>query len=429
VTASRWLPRTRRRLRDLMLMAVLSTVGVIAAGYVLYMERAPNPFQSTYSIHVALTAADGVQPGLGQPVDVVGVGVGQISGVQLHDGLALLTLSIERSKLRHVYADATATLAPITPLGDLELDLSPGRPPARVLPPGGTLGAGQTSSPGSLTDLLDALNTDTRAYVSSLIQSMGDGTHGRAPDIHSLLTALGPTTAQVRQIAVALHARRQDLAALVHNLSGVMRAAADNGQVSDLIASGDKTLKALASQDTALGQSVNELPSTLATARSTLANLQAFDGELAPTLSALLPAIHRLPQTVSDLQSFARSATPIVRTKIRPFVRAAQPLLARLRPAVSDISATDPDLLTSVKILRYTTNELAYNGGSSQPGMLFWLDWVAHNWNNIMAQGDAHGNIGRAELYVTCPSIAKLGSLGMLLAGISDTLSICPGAF
>jgi phospholipid/cholesterol/gamma-HCH transport system substrate-binding protein len=208
-----------------------------------------------------------------------------------------------------------------------------------------------------------------------------------------------------------------------------MRAADDGGQVSNLIASGDKTLRALATQDVALGQSVNQLPSTLATARSTLINLHAFDDQLGPTLSALLPAIHRLPATITSLRSFARPATPILRTQVRPFVGAAQPLLAQLRPAASDISAIDPDLLTSVKILRYTTNELAYNSGSSQPGMLFWLDWVAHNWNNIMAQGDAHGNIGRAELYVTCPSIAKLGSLGMLLAGISDTLSICPGAF
>jgi phospholipid/cholesterol/gamma-HCH transport system substrate-binding protein len=81
-----------------------------------------------------------------------------------------------------------------------------------------------------------------------------------------------------------------------------------------------------------------------------------------------------------------------------------------------------------LKVLRYAANELAYNPPGNDEGMLFWLDWVAHDWNNIFTTGDAHGRIGRAELYVPCPQLATLGPLGRLLAGATGTINVCPGA-
>src|SRR5439155_11659793 len=124
------LMRTRAAtyLRFLAVFAVLGTLGLASSAYLLIKQRAPNPFRDTYTIKAMFTEADGVIAGIGQPVNVAGVKVGQVTGARLADGKALVTMELRREQLPHVYADASAILDPITPLKDMQIALSPGRP-------------------------------------------------------------------------------------------------------------------------------------------------------------------------------------------------------------------------------------------------------------------------------------------------------------
>jgi phospholipid/cholesterol/gamma-HCH transport system substrate-binding protein len=353
------------------------------------------------------------------------VQVGSITGAKLSNGLALVTLTLQRHQVPHVYANANAALDPITPLGDVQINLSPGAPPSRPLPVGATLGVGQTASPVQLEDLLSNLDTDTRTWLSSLVASLGQGTGGQAANIRGALVTLGPSARQVKEITAALAKRRRELAELVHNLAVVTRAASRDGQLPRLVVAGDQTLQALAAQGVPLRQSISQLPATLQRTEATLVDLRAFAGQLGPTLTSLLPAVHRLPATFDSLRPFARTAATALAQNVRPFVVEAQPLVKRLSPAVTHLSTVTPFLTNAFQVVNYFVNELAYVRGGKDQGYLYWLDWFVHNFNSLAGTGDAHGSLFRADVLFNCKELANMVQLGSLLETALGANTVC----
>jgi phospholipid/cholesterol/gamma-HCH transport system substrate-binding protein len=318
-------PRRRVYLRFLVVFVLLGASGLAAAAYLLIQQRAPLPFQNVYTVKAEFTSADAVVSGLGQPVNVVGVKVGQVVSAKLVDGRALVTLEIQRDKVARVHRDATAVLEPITPLNDMQINLDPGSPSAPALGQGDVLGVSQTAPPVPLSDLLSTLDGDTRSFLTSLIASVDQGVSGRGPDTRRMLRALGPTTHQVALITEQAAARRRDLARLVHNLARVTGAASQDRELGSLVAAGNQTLAAIARQDAPLRASLAKLPATLDTARTTLTHLEPFAQKLAPTLTALTPAVRRLPATFAALRPFVDQGTDTLRHDVRPLVGGGAP--------------------------------------------------------------------------------------------------------
>jgi phospholipid/cholesterol/gamma-HCH transport system substrate-binding protein len=418
--------RVRQNLRFLVTITVLAVVGLASAAYVLYHQRAPVPFRDTYEVNVEMTAADGVAPGLGQPVAVAGVKVGSITAASLVDGNALITLQIDRGQLPKVYGDATATLVPITPLKDMRIDLDPGNPPAPELRDGATLGVERSSVPVPLSDLLSSLDLDTRTFLQSLVTSFDQGTAGRGEDLRRALVTLGPTTNQVGRITRELAQRRTEIARLVHNLALVTRAASRDRQLGDVIVAGNATLAALAEQDAPLRASIAKLPGTLETTRATLVNAATFADKLGPTTAALLPAVRRLPATLLALRPFADTGTRVISKRLRPFVREARPLVRDLAPAITTLNALSPELTTTMQVSNSFLNTFAYNPPGNDEGFLFWFSWFAHNWNSLFGTGDAHGGIGRAMVMVNCQQFSSFVNLGPLFQTLVGAADLCP---
>ena len=414
--------RARVYVRFLTMLTVLGVLGIASAVYVVIHERVTLPFQHVYTIKAAFSAADGVVSGIGQPVDVVGVPVGQITGVDLADGAAVVTMQLQRGQLPHVYENANAALQPVTPLGDMRIDLEPGGPPARPLPGGATIGLTQTGAPVPLSDLLSRLDSDTRDYLSGLLASLEQGTQGRGPDMRRMLLALGPTTRQVGEITGTLARRRTALAKFVHNLAAVTRAASQDGQLASVVAAGDQTLQAIAEQDKPLRQAIAKLPSTLDVAQSTLAKLGPFADELGPTLTALLPAVHRLPGTLHALARLADVGTPVLVHDVTPLVSEAQPLLRHAAPAIAHLTQATPPLTGAAQSLNYLLNELSYVPGGSDQGFLFWLDWGLHNLNSTVSTGDANGAILRLFIPVECNGLLAEPALQQIF----HLVGVCP---
>src|SRR5258708_7560750 len=93
-------------------LLVLGTMafGTVCGFYILLKQRLPNPFQSYYSVNAAFTTASGVVPGLGEPVNVAGVHVGEITGTTLANGQAIIHMKIDPGALKHIYPGASAQL-------------------------------------------------------------------------------------------------------------------------------------------------------------------------------------------------------------------------------------------------------------------------------------------------------------------------------
>lgn len=423
-------PRSTR-VRALMVILGLTILGIASAAYVLLNQGSGSDrFADSYEIKVSFTAADGVSSGVGQPVNVAGVKVGSITGTAFGpDGNAVVTMRIRRDELPRVYADATASLEPITPLKDLRIDLNPGRPPARRLSEGATIDVARTQTPVPLQSLLASLDADSRSYVSALLASLDQGTKGRGGDLRRALVALGPTTEQAGRITAKLKRRRRDLARLVSNLAVVTRAASRDDQLAEVVQAGNATLQAIATQDAPLRESIKRLPPTLRSTTSTLGYAAQFSDELKPALDALLPAVRRLPSTLRDIRPFTDQTTVSLKRDLRPLVREAQPLARSLGRATPRLSALSPDMASVLQALRYTVNELAYNPPGTNEGFLFWGSWFFHNWQSLVSTEDAHGMLGRATFMTSCTPLASQidAEIQALYKAALGLTNACPG--
>jgi virulence factor Mce-like protein len=408
--------------RFALVFGVLAVLGIGGFVYALVNQRLRLPGQDFYSVKVAFSAADGVVSGVGQPVEVVGVPVGQITGARLEDGVAIVTLQIERDQLRNVYENATAALRPTTPLGDSRIDLDPGGRPARPLGPDGMIGLAATSSPVPLRDLLSRLDVDTRDYLSALLAAVGRGTEDRGPDTQRFLRALGPTVRQVGEISRALDARRVALGQFVHDLADVTQAASQDGKLSLVVAAGGQTLRAVAEQDRPLRAAISKLPRTLDAAQSTLDGLRPFTDELVPTLTELRPAVRQLPAALQALGRLADTGTPVLRDDLGPLVTRARPLLRNVRPTVDNLVRATPPLTGAAQALNYFLNELGYVPSVADPGFLFWTVWGLHNTASAFSLGDANGSILRALILSDCGTVVADPTAEKVL----DLFGLCP---
>ena len=107
---------------------------------------------------------------------------------------------------------------------------------------------------------------------------------------------------------------------------------------------------------------------------------------------------------------FAREATPIVREKIRPFVRGPSRWSRDLAPAARGLPRTFPELRRNLKssttcsTCSATTRTAARRPTSAgrDEGYLFWLAWVTHQTANLQNIDDANGPMRPIFLTGTC---------------------------
>jgi len=417
--------QVRRYGRSFAILVVVAILGTACGFYILLQQRLPNPFQTFYHVNGSFPTVAAVAPGLGEPVNVAGVRVGQITGVDIKDGQGVIHMAIDPGKLKHVFNNAHADLFPNTPLKDMEVNIFPGRASTGVLKESGYIPVAQTTSPTDADDLLQSLDTDTRTWFTSLITDLNTGTTGRGEDIRKLLNNLGPTTQQLRQIGDLLAARHHELGLVVHNLGVLTKATSQkDSQLAKVVQAGDATVQALASQDVALQQAITRLPGTLSTTRSTLADLTPLADALGPAATALLPTARNLPDTLRNSQTLFSAAGLLPLDKIPAFVNAVIPLAKQLPPVASNLKASIPPLTQSFKVLNYVTNELAYNPGGKNQGFLYWLAWFAHNLNSFQSVADANGSAWRGFLVESCGAL-KGSAVGPLLTTLLGTTFGC----
>ncbi len=405
----------------------LMVLGAISGAYILVNQRLSIPFNDRYTIHAELSSASGLAPGLGQAVNVAGVRVGQISGSRLIGGRARIAMEIDPGKLPRVYENARAELVADTPLKDLVIELGPGRPPAEPLADGGLIPIGSTSPPVDSDELTNALDADTRAYFDLFVRGFADGTRDRGGDMHQLLKALSPTARQTREITEALAGRRHALKRLVTNLTILTKAAASKDEeIGAVVETANATLQSVASQTTALDAALAKLPGTLSSLRTSLTDAGEFADELQPTLTALLPSVRKLPDALRDARPLVRAAEPVLRTRLRPLVRATIPLARDLAPTARRLVRQTPDLTQAFQVLTYAVNELAFNPPGSDEGYLYWLAWFAHNAASVGSTQDAHGPVTRGLAIFSCDSLGPNTVLSAVLPLVFAELPVCP---
>jgi phospholipid/cholesterol/gamma-HCH transport system substrate-binding protein len=407
----------RKHLRDFLALTALGAVA-LAVTYVLVQEqrlRIPILEEKPFELKAEFETAQAITPGQGQTVVVAGVKIGDISKVELEDGVAVVTMDIERQYLP-IYRDATAMVRPRTGLQDMFIELDPGTKAAGEFEEGDRLQMSNTQPQVNLDEILEALDGDTQAYLRALFIGGGQGLKGRARDLGQVLGTLGPINQKLARLNRLVAQRKENLSSLIHNLNILTGTIGDNGeQLTQLVDSSNSALGAIASQDLNVQRAVALLPGTLSTARTTLGKVEGLAATLGPTFNELRPFARNLDAMNQSIIRVADTA-PVIRDQIRPFVRAAREPVNDLRPAAKSLARSTPRLSTLALGLNRLGNMAAFNPRGAEPpsapnrdeGYLFWAGWLGHNGNSVFQTADGNGLYRRIYLTASCQTMLSL---------------------
>jgi phospholipid/cholesterol/gamma-HCH transport system substrate-binding protein len=310
------------------------------------------PFKHGFRLKAEFATAVNIRPK--SPVRIAGVDVGKVSSIQRDGKSGLVSMEIESQGLP-IHSDATLKIRPRIFLeGNWFIELQPGSPSAPTISSGHTIPITQTADPVQLDQVLDALNTDTRANLQKFLIAYGEAlTHkpNAAEDAEQELEVHGLNAAQalnktyvrapsaLRGGAVINQAlggtEPHDLSKLIAGIGKVTSALnVHEQQLGELIGNFNTFFGTLASQSSALTQTVSELPSSLSGIDHGLASL---DASLPPTRTFardILPGIKSTPATVTALLPWIEQVKASLSSSelggVAKGLVAATPSLARL---------------------------------------------------------------------------------------------------
>ncbi|MGA2454025.1 MAG: MlaD family protein [Solirubrobacteraceae bacterium] len=311
------------------------------------------PFKHGFRLKAEFATAVNIHKA--SPVRIAGVTIGKVSAIQRDGNTGLVTMEIESRGLP-IHTDATAKIRPRLFLeGNWFVELQPGSPSAPTISSGYTIPVAQTADPVQLDQVLDALNTDTRANLQSFLINYGEAltrepeapeNAEQEPEVRGLnaaqalnkIYARGP--ASLRGGAVDAQAitgtEPHDLSKLVASLGKVTAALNVHEQdLSELFPNFNNFFASLASQATSLKALVAELPSSLLSVDQGLAGL---DESFPPTREFahdILPGVRNTNRTVAAtlpwIEQVQASLSPEELGGVAAGLKASAPSLARLQ--------------------------------------------------------------------------------------------------
>lgn len=274
------------------------------------------PFTHGYRLNAVFASAQNI--GLKSPVRIAGVDVGQVVAVQRDGNAGIVTMEIEEAGLP-IHKDATLKIRPRLFLeGNWFVELRPGSPSASSVQSGYTIPITQTADPVQLDQVLDALNTDTRANLQTFLQSYGEAlTHkptaaediGQDPEVHGLSGAealkraatYGPEATKggaiVQQALGGVETH--DISKLISGIGRFSAGLATHEQaLGELVEHFDTFLGSFAAQSRSLSAAVGELPGALGSARRAFAALREASPSIKSFSNAIVPGLHQVSPTI-----------------------------------------------------------------------------------------------------------------------------------
>jgi ABC-type transporter Mla subunit MlaD len=360
------------------------------------------PFTHGFRLKAEFATAVDIQPK--SPVRIAGVTVGQVNSIQRDGKTGLVSMEIE-SKGLPIHSDATLKIRPRLFLeGNWFIELQPGTPSAKTVSSGYTIPVSQTADPVQLDQVLDALNTDTRANLQSFLINYGEALT-REPDAAENAeqepVARGLTAAQalnqtykhgppsLRGSAVINQAitgtEPHDLSELIASIGKVTSALNVHEQdLSELIPNFNTFFAALAAQSTSLTTLVAELPSSLASAER---GLQGLDASFAPTRAFahdILPGLRNTPATVTAalpyIEQLKASLSPSELGGVAKGLETSLPSLAKLTTEQTPLYKTTGEFNKCLTKVIFPAGNTKLQDGSSTSGVEdykeFWYSLV-----------------------------------------------------
>jgi phospholipid/cholesterol/gamma-HCH transport system substrate-binding protein len=401
---------------DFAAIVALVVGAIFVSGYILEHQPAFVFGQTYYTVKAPFSTAAAVTAGQGQAITIAGVQVGQVGGVSLQNGQAVVTMHIYK-QYQPIYRNATVLLRPRTPLKDMYLSLDPGTKDAGAVPNNGSLSATQTNPDIDVSQILSSLDADTRNYLILLLASGAEAFHDHgstqvAPspkavaDLRGTFKRFEPLDRDTLSLTHLIAARDNNLRRSIHNLNLVANSFGDvDNELASLISSSDTNFSAIAANDAQLESTLSLFPGTLRQTTQTINKVKTFSQASTTTLHKLVPFAHNLGPALAATRPLFRDTTPVIKNQLRPFSVAIQPLARTLAPASAKLSQAIPELSKTIGVLNDLFNTLAYQRKGGEPGYLFWGSWLSHIADSLTDAQDANGAVVQGIFMGTCAQL------------------------
>jgi phospholipid/cholesterol/gamma-HCH transport system substrate-binding protein len=429
----------REHLRDFLAIGALFVAGLLVTVYILSQQQQPYPSwipilgDDTFELKAELETAQAVTPGQGQTVNIAGVKAGDISGVELVGGRAVVTMLVEEQYAPLLRSDSTILMRPRTGLQDMTMEIDPGLE-GEPLEEGATIPLSQTKPNVNPDEILASLDGDTRAYLQLLIQGGAEGLKGRGKQLSATLRRFEPLGLYLSRVGNALSERRRNIASVITSFNELGEELGNNARLAEWVSSQNAVMQSFANQEANLRQTLQELPPALRATRSALESGDELALELGPAAEELIPTAQAFAPAQESAQRFFAETVDPIRTQVRPFTRQAQRPVRHIKQAAGPLAQTTKGLGGSLAELNRLFNGLSYNPAGSNEGYLFWAAWLNHNTNNIFLQ-DAHGPLPRAAALQSCGTAELAESFTSVrpflrtvqqVTNVPESQTICP---
>lgn len=310
----------------------------------------------------------------GNVVKAAGVDVGTIESIEVDHGKAKVTMKIDPAALP-LHQDVTATITTQDLLGERFVTLDRGSADKPELSSPMVIPEEQTSRVVDLQDVLNSVDTPTAEGLSALLTESGEALRGHGETTDKALAALAPALRQADDLAAILRDQNELLGRLVDTAQPVASSLAtkDGKAMDNLVESATQLLESLSAERQALQTSLTELPSTLVSARATLAELAGVTGPATRTLRALRPVTGDLSEISKELTRFANAADPALGS-LPPVLKEAKRLLDQAAPVVAALRPAGNGLVSTARSADQLT-DVALSGKSLTDLMEFVKGW------------------------------------------------------
>jgi phospholipid/cholesterol/gamma-HCH transport system substrate-binding protein len=395
----------------------LIVLGVAVGSYILSNQRlnppgwVPLAGQDDFHVKAEVESVQGVLPGQGQAVNISGVKVGDVGGVELVEGRAVITLRIQE-RFARVYPDASILLRPKTGVKDMVVELDPGTPTSGdPLEEDATLPNDQTNTDVEFDEFLASLDGDTQDYLRLLVGDAGRTLReGGGRDLANTFRRFQPLSRDFAKANRYVVQRRQKLKRVMHNFSAIMtEIGAHDRELARFVGANAEVFRRFANQNENIAETVELLPEALRSSNTALAKIDGLGQSMESTFTNLLPTARDLGPALKQMRPFFKATVPPIRDQLRPFTREVQPIARELRRPARDLAKATPNLTKFTEVFNALFNELAYDPpGKDKQSYLFYVPWANHNTNSTISSQDGISTLRRNLLMISCSQLASL---------------------
>jgi len=334
---------------NLLIAAALITIPSGFMVFQFWLAGGLSGVSDSYEIKAVVPTSGGLASNA--RVTMAGAEVGKTAGVEIRGSRAIVTLRIKDKSVVPIPTDSTISLRARTALNENYVEISPGRS-AQSFDSGALVPVTQSDEFVDVDQILSLLQGRTRARAQEFIQSTGSALDGKGERLNEVLGSTADIFQDGGELTMGIVKSRGQAARLVDQFGKLTRTIGEREAAIRTVAErGGLAMRAVASRDEQLGQTIDELPSTLQTLRTASTTIGQTSQRSAPVLRDLATSVTALRPGIARLSNASSSALGV----LREAQAASKPLQGTLK-RVRALSKPTAGALPQIKKVLCETN-------------------------------------------------------------------------